>query len=391
MSQVFTPELVSEFVSKLTAPPPNVKIMTRDEFFYWWMPNEWTPVHATRGVTEGSKFFNATYKQQIFNHLQEVATDFGTNHISDVCVSGSITPDYVAGTFGDLLMEDPDYDAMFAVHNPNDGFESTLVELSINEKINQTLEHKMKKILGFFFSQKGECRDALNVICVNLICVKKDPVAPLQPIKGAFLFGAAMYCIKNNPAIKKTVYLELANSYANPAGLNLYSSFGFVPDLNLYAGECFSKLKHLPMSVKLKYVNNGQIVGVVNGIKYPSKTKYVRNYLAITDKTEQTEKANFLKKQDMLILGKRVVTKRYNYARKTRRRGYSSESKKPYHNIDIDELKTLFSISDDELDIQRRSRGRSRGSDSSSSGQGRERSRSRERVRGNSTRVRGRS
>ena len=117
MSQVFTPELVYEFVSKLTAPPPDVKIMTRDEFFYWWMPNEWTPFHATRGVTEGSKFFNATYKQQLFNHLQEVATDFGTNHISDVCVSGSITPDYVAGTFGYLLMEDPEYDALFAVHN----------------------------------------------------------------------------------------------------------------------------------------------------------------------------------------------------------------------------------------------------------------------------------
>ena len=389
MSQVFTPKLVSEFVLKLTAPPPNVKIMTRDEFFYWWMPNEWTPVHATRGVTEGSKFFNATYKQQIFNHLQEVATDFGTNHISDVCVSGSITPDYVAGTFGDLLMEDPDYDAMFAVHNPDNGFESTLVELSINEKINQTLEHKMKKILGFFFSQKGECRDALNVICVNLICVKKDPVAPLQPIKGAFLFGAAMYCIKNNPnpAIKKTVYLELANSYANPAGLNLYSSFGFVPDLNLYAGECFSKLKHLPMSVNLKNVNEDRIVGVVNGSKYSSKTEYVHNYLAITDKTEQTKLGKFLKKQDMLTLGKRVVTERYNYARKTRRRGYSSESKKPYHNININELKKKFRITNDELGIQ----GRSRGSDSSSSGQGRERSRSRERVRGNSTRVRGRS
>ena len=387
MSQVFTSELVSEFVSKLTAPPPNVKVMTRDEFFSWWMPNEWTPVHATRGVTEGSKFFNATYKQQIFNHLQEVATDFGTNHISEVCVSGSIGLDYIARTFGDLLMEDPEYDAMFAVHNPNDGFESTLGELSITDKINQTLEHKMKKILGFFFSQKGECRDAPNVICVNLICVKKDPEAPLQPIKGALLFGAAMYCIKNNPAIKKTVYLELANSYANPAGLNLYSSFGFVPDLNLYAGECFSNLKHLPMSVNLKGVKTGQIIGVVNGSKYSSKKKYVSNYLAIIDKTEQTEKGIILKKQDMLILGRRVVTKRDNYARKTRRKGSSSKSERPYRNIDIDELKTIFSISDAELGIQKRSRGRG----SSSSGPGRERSRSRERVRGNSTRVRGRS
>jgi hypothetical protein len=385
MSQVFTPELVSEFVSKLTAPPPDVKIMTRDEFFSWWMPNEWKPVHSTRGVTQGSKFFNATYKQQIVSHLQEVATDFGTNRISDVCVSGSIEPDYVARTFGDLLMEDPEYDAMFAVHNPDEDFESTLGPLSIEEKLNQTLEHKMKKILGFFFSQKGECRDAPHVICVNLICIKKDPVAPLQPIKGALLFGAAMYCIKNNPDIRKTVYLELAYSYANPAGLNLYSSFGFVPDLNLYAGECFSSLKHLPMSVNLKGIKNGQIIGVVNGSKYPSKTKYVRNYLAITDKAEQTEKGKILKKQDMLILGKRVVTKRDNYARKTRRKGSSSKSKKPYHNIDIDELKTLFSISDAELGIQERSLSRGSGS----SGKGKERSRSRERVRGNSTRGRG--
>jgi hypothetical protein len=386
MSQVFTSELVSDFVSKLTAPPPNVKIMTRDEFFSWWMPNEWKPVHATRGVTEGSKFFNATYKQQIVSHLKDIAFDFGTNRISDVCVSGSITPDYVATTFGDLLMEDPEYDAMFAVHNPDDGFESTLGPLSIEEKLNRTLEHKMKKILGFFFSQKGECRDAPNVICVNLICIKKDPVEPLQPIKGALLFGAAMYCIKNNSDIQKTVYLELAYSYANPAGLNLYSSFGFVPDLNLYAGKCFSNLKHLPMSVNLKGVNNGKIVGVVNGDKYPSKTKNVRNYLAITDRTEQTEKGKELKKHDMLILGRRVVTKRDNYARKTRRKGPSSESERPYHNIDIDQLKTIFSISDAELGIEKRSRG-----SSSSSGPGRERSRSRERVRGNSTRVRGRS
>ena len=385
MSQVFTPELVSEFVSKLTAPPPDIKIMTRDEFFSWWMPNEWKPVHATRGVTEGSKFFNATYKQQIVSHLQEVATDFGTNRISDVCVSGSIEPDYVARTFGDLLMEDPEYDAMFAVHNPIDDFESTLGPLSIEDKLKQTLEHKMKKILGFFFSQKGECRDARNVICVNLICTKKDPVEPLQPIKGALLFGAAMYCIKNNPYIRKTVYLELANSYENPAGLKLYSSFGFVPDLNLYAGECFSNLKHLPMSVNLKGVKNGQIVGVVNGIKYPSKIKYVRNYLDITDKEEQTEKGEKIKKQEMLTLGRRIVTKRDNYARTTRRRGYSSESKKPYHNIDIDELKTRFAISNYELGIEERSRSNSR------SGKGKERSRSQERVSSNSTQRRGRS
>lgn len=377
LSQVFTPELVSEFVSKLTAPPPDVKIMTRDEFFSWWMPNEWKPVHATRGVTEGSKFFNATYKQQIVSHLQEVATDFGTNRISDVCVSGSIEPDYVARTFGDLLMEDPQYDALFAVHNPNEDFESTLGPLSIEEKLNITLENKMKKILGFFFSQKGECRDDPNVICVNLICIKKNPVAPLQPIKGALLFGAAMYCIKNNLLTKKTVYLELAYSYANPAGLNLYSSFGFVPDLNLYAGECFSNLKHLPMSVNLKGVKNDQIVGVVNGIKYPSKTKYVRNYLAITDKVEQIEKGKELKQRDMLILGERVIRSRNT--RQTRRKGSSSKSERPYRNIDIAELQKLFKISD--LGIKSpRSRNNSR------SGQSRERSRSRDRVVNNSTR-----
>lgn len=385
MSQVFTPELVSEFVSKLTAPPPDVKIMTIDEFFHWFLPDITVGYGETRGAPERKEFYS--------NYFKLVAASFVTDNISDVCVSGSINPEYVAETFEQLHSKNPDYDAMFAVHNPNDGFESTLGPLSITDKNNRTLEHKMKKILGFFFSQKGECRDALNVICVNLICVKKDPVEPLRPIKGALLFGAAMYCIKNNPNpyIRKTVYLELAESYANPAGLNLYSSFGFVPDLNLYAGECFTDLDNMPMSVNLKGVENGQIVGVVNGSKYSSKTEYVRNYLAITDKTEQTEKGKILKKQDMLILGKRVVTKRYNYARKTRRRGYSSESKKPYHNIDIYQLQQKFRITNDELGIQRRSRGRSRGSDSSSSGQGRERSRSRERVSGNSTRVRGRS
>ncbi len=372
MSQVFTPELVSEFVSKLTAMPPDVKIMTRDEFFSWFLPNLEVG-YDTRGAPER--------KQLYYDYFKDIAFDFGTNHIADVCVSGSIEPDYVATTFGDLLMENPDYDAMFAVHNPNEDVESTLDRLSIKEKLNRTLEHKMKKILGFFFSQKGECRDDPNVICVNLICIKKDPALPLQPIKGALLFGAAMYCIKNKPSIKKTVYLELAYSYANPAGLNLYSSFGFVPDLNLYAGECFSSLKHLPMSVNLKGVNNGQIVGVVNGIKYPSKNKNVNNYLAITDKEEQTAKGKELKKQDMLTLGRRVVAKRYNYARSTRRRGFSSESKKPYHNIDISELKKKFRISNDELGIRGSSRGSSRG-------QGKERSRSRERV---STRGRGRS
>jgi hypothetical protein len=368
MSQVFTPELVSEFVSKLAAPPPDVKIMTRDQFFTWWMPSEWKPVHATRGVTEGSKFFNATYKQQILNHLQELAIDFGTNHISDVCVSGSIESDYIATTFGDILMEDPAYDAMFAVHNPEDDFESTLGPLSIEEKQNRVLEHKMKKILGFFFSQKGECPDDSDIICVNLICVKKDPELPIQPIKGSLLFGAAMYCIKNNHNSKKTVYLELANSYTNPAGLNLYSSFGFVPNLNLYAGDCFSNLKHLPMSVNLKGVKNDQIIGVVNGVKYASKTKYVRDFLAMTNKDEQKSEAINLKKEDMLILGKRVLN--FN-ARRTRRKGSSNESKNPYRQIDIEELKTLFQIND--RDLRERSSGRSSGQ---SSVRGRERSRS---------------
>ncbi len=136
------------------------------------------------------------------------------------------------------------------------------------------------------------------------------------------------------------------------------------------------------MSVNLKGVKNGQIVGVVNGIKYPSKIKYVRNYLAIEDKAEQTVKGKELKKQDMLILGGRVMRSRNT--RQTRRKD-SNKSKRPYRNIDIEELQTLFGISDSDLGIHERSRSNSR------SGKGKERSRSRERVSSNSTQRRERS
>ncbi len=208
--------------------------------------------------------------------------------------------------------------------------------------------------MGFFFSQRGECRDDSKVVCVNLICIKKNPEIPVQPIKGALLFGAAIYCIKKNSLIRKTVYLELANGYENPAGLSLYSSYGFVPDLNLYAGDCFSNLKHIPMSVNLKNIKEEQIVGAANGVKYQSKIKYVRDFLTMTNPDEQKELGKYLKREDMIEVGKRICKTH------TRRRSSSSVIKTPYPNIDIKQLQELFRISDDDIGIRKRSRSQDR-------------------------------
>lgn len=342
---VFTPELISEFVAELTTPPTDVVIMTRDEFFAWWIPSEWKPAHATRGVTPGSKFFNQAYKNSILDYLQKFAYDFGSKRSSDVCFSGGISEDYISQTFSKLLNKTPEFDSLFAVHNPFDDVDSSLDLLSIEEKINVTLEKKINKILGFFFSQKGECKDEPNNICVNLICITKNPKVTQKAIKGALLFGAAMYCIKNNPKTRKTVYLELAGSYKNAAGLHLYSSFGFIPDLSLFAGKCFSDTDNLPMSVNLKYIDNDQIVGVVNGIKYPSKNKEVREYL-----TADPHKQNYIRakliKQDMITLGTRVVQMRKRF---TRRATAKQAATRVYPNINIRTLQTEYKLNDNTL------------------------------------------
>lgn len=121
---------------------------------------------------------------------------------------------------------------------------------------------KMVDAVSFIVVEKGECKTYPEAYSINLICAKPGGW-------GQIMMALYLYTIANNKTIKdKKGILELANAYLNPAGVCMYSKFGFVYDSSLFGEYCFPDFNNLPMIIN--NINSQKTIDILLGIdSYP--------------------------------------------------------------------------------------------------------------------------
>jgi len=121
----------------------------------------------------------------------------------------------------------------------------------------------MSNAVSFIVVEKGECKKYPETYSINLICAKPGGW-------GQIMMALYLYTIANNTnVIVKRGILELANGYLNPAGLCMYSKFGFEYDETLYGNDCFSDYNNLPMITG--NIDSVKIIDVLLGLYSYSK------------------------------------------------------------------------------------------------------------------------
>jgi hypothetical protein len=114
------------------------------------------------------------------------------------------------------------------------------------------VREKMSNILGFVYTELGECANYPNAATINLICARPGT-------RASVLLGAYLCMIKHNPRMTQLGILELASGYVNVAGLCSYNKFGFQGNAELLDEDCFPSDDNLPMSVYLGDGSNTQL------------------------------------------------------------------------------------------------------------------------------------
>jgi hypothetical protein len=121
---------------------------------------------------------------------------------------------------------------------------------------------KMVDAVSFIVVERGECLTYPEAYSINLICARPGGW-------GQIMMALYLYTIANNKLVKdKKGILELANAYLNPAGVCMYSKFGFVYDSSLFGEYCFPDLNNLPMIIN--DINSQKTIDILLGTdSYP--------------------------------------------------------------------------------------------------------------------------
>ena len=212
-------------------------LLNRQEFMEWFSGLK-TSLRLSKNpdYTRRRNQDTEEYKSQVLGTLQTMVTH--------VC-GGLITEEY--GKSAIQRLEYESFDLLVAVHSD--------YKLVVPAK-------RIKSIVGFMITEKGECKILNEVYSVNLICSAD------KNFKSTILLGAYLYCIKNHKALddpNKIGILELAGSYNNLPGFFAYTKVGFDKNNDLFGSGCFQDPVNLPMSVDTSKYSSDQIIAFVKG------------------------------------------------------------------------------------------------------------------------------
>lgn len=174
------------------------------------------------------------------------------------------------------------------------------VEKDVYENSTADFDTKAKGVASFLVTELGECNDRPNTISVNLICSRQ-----YHQLKGSFLMGATLYCVKKSNIYDHEVVLELAGKYNNIGGFFSYTGVGFDRDKDLYGDNCFDAIENLPMSINLRTYTTNDIIGLTSKTQERENIKdetglYANRSTLTKDAQKQIVKiANYLHELDV--------------------------------------------------------------------------------------------